>query len=350
MTTSRHDRTLSPNPSPVKGEGSGVSRSASFTLMLLLALLALVGCGEPPAPPLRVGTNPWVGYDPLVLARERRLLDPGQVQVVELVSNTETQRTLRNGLLDGAAMTLDEALRLADEGVALKIVAVLDISHGADAVLAGPGITTPAQLKGRRIAVEQTALGALVLDRLLQAGGLRPDEVSLIQAEAGLHEGMLASGRVDAVITFEPMKSRIVALGNRVIFDSRQMPGEIVDVLAVRADAWSTRRPQVLELLAGWERGRRALLADPSAAAALLAPGADLPPAQYLATLEGLKFQTLADSARWLGGQPAPLAQHAAMLARTLQHLGLIRHPPDWSVLLDGRSAAAAQSHLVNSP
>jgi NitT/TauT family transport system substrate-binding protein len=319
-------------------------------LTLLLALLVLAGCGEPPAPPLRVGLNPWVGYDPLVLARERRLLDPAQVRVAELLSNTETQRTLRNGLLDAAALTLDETLRLADQGVALKIVAVLDISHGADAVLAGPGITTPAQLKGRRIAVEQTALGALVLDRLLQAGGLRSDEVTLIQVEATDHKAMLASARADAVITFEPMKSQLIAQGYRVIFDSRQMPGEIVDVLVVSAEAWVKRRDQVLELLAGWERGRRALLADPPSAAALLASGVDLTPAQYLATLEGLQFQSLADSVHWLAGQPAPLAQHAAGLAQTLQRLDLIRQPPDWSALLDGRAAAAAQSRLVNSP
>lgn len=223
-------------------------------LALLLALLALAGCSEPSALPLRVGLNPWVGYDPLVLARERRLLDPAQVRVVELLSNTETQRALRNGQIDGAAMTLDEALRLADEGVALKIVAVLDISSGAGAVL------------------------------------------------------------------------------------------------VVSADAWVKRRDPVLELLVGWERGRRALLADPPSAAALLASGVDLTPAQYLATLEGLQLQTLADSVHWLAGQPAPLAQYAEGLARTLQRLGLIRHPPDWPALLDGRSAAAAQSRLVKSP
>ncbi len=311
-------------------------------LACLLALLVLAGCGDPPLPPLRVGINPWVGYDPLLLARERRLLDSDQILVAELISSTESQRTLRNGLLDAAALTLDEALRLADEGVALKIVAVLDISHGADAVLARPDIRAPAELKGRRIAVEQGAVGALVLDRLLQAGGLRQDEVAVLQVEAAQHESMLVSGRADAVITFEPMKSRLLAQGNRVLFDSRQMPGEIVDVLVVRTEAWAKRRPQMLELLAGWERGRHALLADPQAAAQLLAPGADLTAAQYLATLQGLEFLGLADSVRWLAGRPALMAQRAAGLAETLQRLGLIRAPPDWPALLDGELAQAA--------
>jgi NitT/TauT family transport system substrate-binding protein len=317
---------------------------------VLLGLQVLTGCTEPPLAALRVGVNPWVGYDPLVLAQDRRLFDPGQVRVIELVSITETQHALRNGLLEAAALTLDETLRLVDEGMDLKIVAVLDISHGADAVLARPGIATPAQLKGQRIALEEGAVGALMLKHLLQAGGLQQSDVSLIQVEAARSVAILASGRADAVITFEPMKSLLLAAGYRVIFDSRQMPGQIVDVLAVTAAAWSGRRAQVLELLAGWEGGRRLLAEEPQVAAAQLAPGTSLTPEQYLATLQGLNFMTLADSALWLTGRPAPLEQHAASLAQTLQDMGLIRRPPDWPALLDGRLAAAVQAQSARQP
>ena len=76
-----------------------------------------------------------MGYEPLVLAQETGTLPPA-MRVVELASNTETKRAFRNGLIELAALTLDEALRLADEGEALHIVAVLSDSAGADAVLA----------------------------------------------------------------------------------------------------------------------------------------------------------------------------------------------------------------------
>jgi NitT/TauT family transport system substrate-binding protein len=61
-----------------------------------------------------------------VLAGERRLFDPARIRVVKLSSNTESQRASRNGLLDGAALTPDEALRLADVGMDLKIITLLD--------------------------------------------------------------------------------------------------------------------------------------------------------------------------------------------------------------------------------
>lgn len=304
-------------------------------LAWLLVSMVVVGCGPPPQPPLMVGVSPWVGYDPLVLARERGLLDPAQVRIVELMSGSESQRALRNGLLDAAGLTLDAVLRLADAGVELKIVAVLSDSVGGDAVLAASGIGDPTQLRGKRIAVEETAVGALLLDRVLSAGGLDQADVQVQLAEATRHEDLLIRGRVDAVVTYEPMQRRLRLGGYRVIFDSRSLPGEIVDVLVVRADVTEDR---IAPLLAAWEAGQADLVADPEGAAALLAPGTGLDVTEYLATLEGLRFLTSTDGRARLAvgtedGLPV-LARDASGLVATLQRLGLLRAPPDWSTLV----------------
>lgn len=297
---------------------------------LLLALL-LGACGGPPEPPARLTINPWVGYDPLVLARERGLLDAGSVKVVELMSSTESQRALRNGLAEAAALTLDEALRLADAGMALRIVAMLSDFDCNHAVLARPEIQTPAQLKGRRIALEESAHGALVLDRLLAAGGLTRAEVTLLHVEAAQHATMLTGGRADAVITFDPMKTQLAGKGFRVVFHGPPMPNNFVDVLVARADLPEAR---IAALRSAWEAGRRALLADPQGAAALLAPGADLSPAEYLATLDGLRFLTPADNAARL--KAAALERDAGALAQLLLERGLLRRLPDWDGLTNG--------------
>lgn len=318
-----------------------------FRFFVIFWLLA--GCAEAPQPPLRVGVNPWVGYDPLVLAGERRLFDPARIRVVELSSNTESQRALRNGLLDGAALTLDEALRLANAGMDLKIIAVLDVSHGADAVLARPGIQAPADLKGKTIALEQTAVGALVLDRLLRAGDLSNDDVHLVHLEGAQHGNSLANGRADAVITFEPMKSWLAARNFQVIFDSRAMPGEIVDVLVARPDVLEPRLTEWAELLVGWERARRALLADASAADPL-APGVELTPEEYRATLAGLTLTGLKDNVRLLSGPSPELTWVGAGVAETLRRLGLIGRSPDWGALLDARPVTQASTAVEEGP
>lgn len=321
-------------------------RKGWLAIAVGIVLVVLAGCGKPVAYPLMVGVSPWVGYDPLVLARERRLIDPAQVKVVELSSSSQIVRNLHNGVLHAATLTLDEALRLAPEGAAIRIVAVLGVSTGGDAVVVRPTISKLSQLKGKRIGVEQSAGGAVVLARLLQAAGLSHEDVSLLPIEASLQEGALRAGWIDAVVTFEPTKSRLQAEGYRVLFDSTQMPDELIDVMVVRASALAERPDDVVALLMGWERGVEAMRAAPAAAAGLLARGANLDPEAYFASLQGVKFETLQRSTRLLAGDPAPLAKQHHGLGRLLMQLGLIRKPPDWSALLTPEPALQALLRL----
>ena len=49
-----------------------------------------------PQPPLRVATTPWIGYQPLVLAEDLGQFPQDAIRLVELSSNTESLRALRN--------------------------------------------------------------------------------------------------------------------------------------------------------------------------------------------------------------------------------------------------------------
>jgi NitT/TauT family transport system substrate-binding protein len=134
----------------------------------LLGAHALVGgCGESP-PPVRIGSNLWPGYEPLYVLRERGMLPPG-LRLVELVSASQVMRGIRNGLLDGGGLTLDEALRLAAETGDVELVAVMDLSAGADAVVGRGEVRTLAQLAGKVVGVEKSAVGAYLLARTLEA-------------------------------------------------------------------------------------------------------------------------------------------------------------------------------------
>lgn len=304
--------------------------------LLAVLTLSLAACSEPVVPPLTVGMNPWVGYDPLVLARDQGLSDPRQVRIVELASSSETQRHLRNGLLDAAALTLDETLRLVESGVPLRIVAVLDESTGGDAVLAAPRISSVAQLKGEFIAVEDSAVGALLLQRMLTQAGLTRADVKVTNIEVARHLEALQSGQAAAAVTFEPLAGAIEAAGHRRIFDSRQIPGEILDVLVVRAEVLQQRPDAVDALLTAWYAGLAQFQRDTPGAAELLARGTDLSPAAYQAVLGGLAFHSREASVRELQGSPPPLMAQAAVVAEALQTIGLLQRPPRWQDLIDG--------------
>lgn len=318
-------------------------------IFILLGLLVLVSCGcsRPPPAPLRVGVNPWVGYDALVLAREQGQLDAARVTIVELGSSAHSQRSLRNQVLEAAALTLDETLRLADQGFPVSIIAVLDLSHGADAVLGRASIERPADLAGKTIGVEDSAVGAFLLGRALQTANLDQHSVTIRRLEASDHEPAWRTGKIDALVTYEPVRSHLLRQGARIVFDSRQLPGEIIDVLVVRNDVLADRPEDVTALLVAWELGRYRLDRRDPAALEMLAKGTELDPAAYRQTLDGLTLLPLVESHAWLSGQPPLLAEKSEGIATELLNMGLIQNPVTVEPLIAAEPGARALAELA---
>ena len=98
-----------------------------------------------PTTPLRIGTNVWIGSEPLYLARELGQLDPAAVQLVEYPSASEVLRAFRNQAIDGMVISLDELFGLAVDGLQPRVVLVVDVSHGADVVVGRPGMRIDAR-------------------------------------------------------------------------------------------------------------------------------------------------------------------------------------------------------------
>ena len=204
------------------------------TLGGILFVTLLSACQPAPEPTLRIGTNVWPGYEPLYLARDLAVFHEPKVRLVEYRSASQVISGFQKGVIDLAAVTLDEAVRLAASGEPIEVIWIFDFSNGADQVLARRDIQSVQDLKGKRIGVEESALGAFVLSRLLEMHQLQPNDVTVVSMGVSEHAQAMQQGKVDAVITFEPEKSKVLQQGGHSIFSSKQLPGEIVDVLIAR--------------------------------------------------------------------------------------------------------------------
>lgn len=262
--------------------------------------LALGGCDPPPS--LRLGTNVWPGYEPFYLAREDGALPP-TVSLVELVSATQVQRAFRIGQLDAAAVTLDEALRLAEATHDVMVVAVLDESHGADAIVGRPELATLDDLRGRRVGVERTALGAYVLARAIERLHAQPSDFHTEFVTIAEQEARYRAGDLDAVITFEPVRTQLRADGAHDLLTSADMPGEIVDVLIVRRSFAEAHRDLVASLVGAWFRVRERVIRDPGAAASRMTGRLGLAPSDAADALAGITFPDEDQSAAWIEGR-----------------------------------------------
>lgn len=290
-----------------------------------LAALAGVGCSAQP-PPLRIGAHPWLGYELMFLAHAHGLLQPDQLRLVEVPNATASLRALAAGTLEGAGLTLDEVLSARARGLMLRVVAVFDVSHGADVLLASPDITSLPALRGRRVGVEHSATGALMLDAALQAGGLTPADVRMVTLAFDEHASALRSSQVDAVVTFDPVRSQLLADGARLLFSSAQVPGLIVDVLAVRPEAVHRHGAHLRALVAGVLQARGLWQQDSADSAARMAPRLQLPPAAVVQAFGLLQLSDLAANHRWLAGPAPELLAAAERLLPLMQRAALL--PP----------------------
>ena len=303
--------------------------AALFAIFLMTTLLLATSCTPEPQPVLRIGTNVRPGYEPLYLARELGYFGgDSTIKLVEYTSSSETQRAFQNNMIDGAALTLDETLQLLALGADLDVVLVMDVSHGADVILARPGTDNFKQLRNRRVGYEATALGAYMLARALQHEIDHLDGI-LFALESAKHESALTSGRVDAVITFEPTRTRLLRAGTRQVFDSSQIPGEIVDVLVVRGTFAENHPALVEQVRESWFQALGYMKQSALPAAAIMAEREKIGTEEFLLALEGILFPDRAQNHRMLDGPAPTLLGPAQRLATLMVENRLIdRLPP----------------------
>ena len=314
------------------GRQMGVLKFWRLSVCLsVLVFGALLGaCSPEPEAPLRIGTNIWPGYEPLYLARSLGHYDDSPIHLIELPSATEVMHALRSGLLEGAALTLDEVLSLLDEGLDLSVILVMDYSVGADVLLARPEIENLAQLRGKKIAVENTAVGAILLDGALEAAGLQSDEIEVVPCPLDQHSACFRTA--DAVVTFDPVRTQLLSEGAHQLFDSSEIPGRIVDVLVVNKRITQSHPQALSQLITGHFLARQYLKVNSQDAAQRMAPRLGIKLADVLSAFEGVHLSGIEENRRLLGSGSESLHSTAANLARLLVEKQLLRN----RVLMDG--------------
>ena len=161
-----------------------------YKVLLLAGLLCLLqaGCSDQTDHLLRLGTNNWPGYQPLYLADELGYYDNESIRIIEYPSASEVLRAFRNKTLEAASLTMDEVFQLYSSNIAVSVVLVHDISDGADAIVSRPEFNAFAELKGKTIGVESSALGALVITRALELNGMQQGDIRINHVDFNLHE------------------------------------------------------------------------------------------------------------------------------------------------------------------
>lgn len=271
-----------------------------------------------------IASHVWPGYELMFLAQNQGWLSEPNLELLSTQSSTESLSALSSGQVDGAALTLDEVLLARANSISLTIVLIFNISAGADMVLARPEIASLSDLKGKRIGVEPSSLGALMLHKLLKIAHLNQDQV--ITVNLGISEQIQAwqNGKIDVLITFEPVAGKIIATGATLLFDSRQIPDTIFDVLAIRSDVAQKYKETLEALTLAHFKTLDYFRHNSLDAAYRMARRMELTGPEALKTFRGLELPDIHANRRYLSNKQSRLQQAAQILSTIMTKQGMI--------------------------
>ncbi|BCD68843.1 ABC transporter substrate-binding protein [Nitratiruptor sp. YY09-18] len=229
--------------------------------ILLIIVIFMAGCSKQYQPTIRLGLVSWIGYSPLYIAEAKGWL-PKNIRIVDFPSNYDIIDAMKLDTLEASSLTLDEMLMHHKDLADYRAIWLIDYSNGADALLAAPNIKNLQDLKGKRVAYEPQSVQEFLLERALQKAHLSYNDIILKPVKYDQVLQAWNRHEIDAAATFEPLKSDLYRQGMHTVFDSSQIPYEIVYLLVVKKSELD--RDTIAALIKAYNKGLRFIRRKPS--------------------------------------------------------------------------------------
>ncbi len=296
-------------------------------------LAAGMGMSALQAAPLAVGSSVWVGYSPFYIAQAKGFFKAEGLEIQETPFTVGSDGTvaLGAGRVDVLLSVVSDTLTLAARGRPVKNLIISDYSDGADGIVAR-GVNSVKELKGKKVSVEFGTVWQYVLLRALAINGLRSQDIQLTNASGDAGTAAFISGQTTALAIGEPALSLAAERGKgKIIFDSRQLPGEVIDGVSFTQKIISERPEDVKKFMRAWFKGVDFLYQKPQEASQLVGQALKIAPAKVLTLLKADRVLTLAENKAAFFNPKSPLyvVRNARLNADFLLKSGVITTIPD---------------------
>lgn len=249
----------------------------------------------------------WFGFAPVFVADKKGYFAEEELTVTWAFDNDRANvlPALETGAIDCTMRTIGESMaRPRTPETASTVIGTIDVSVGADGVVAGPGIETVEDLIGQTFAGEINHPGTVLVQYALSQIGRSVDDLDIRLINTDDSIAVFEDESVAAVATWEPMLSQIVnntsREGSKILLDSGDYEGLITDVIIVRSDDLAENPEKYAKFLRGIYRAIDDYMADPDEFIALSAPEYGVPEAEMKEALEGVKYTTYEDALAYM--------------------------------------------------
>lgn len=161
-----------------------------------------------------------------------------KIHVTQLNDYIESINQYTAGQFDGCTMTNMDALTIpAAGGVDSTALILGSYSEGNDGiVLKGKGKTLN-DLKGMKVYLPELSVSHYLLVRGLEKAGLAEKDVTVVNTSDADIVSAFATRSVQAAVAWNPQLSSIKATPETTeVFDSSQVPGELIDMMVVNSE------------------------------------------------------------------------------------------------------------------
>jgi NitT/TauT family transport system substrate-binding protein len=244
----------------------------------------------------KIGWSIYVGWMPWGYAKDTGIVDKWAkkygitIDVVQFNDYIESINQYTAGAFDACTMTNMDALTIpAAGGVDSTALVVGDFSNGNDGIIL-KGNKSLADIKGQNVNLVELSVSHYTLARALDSIGLSERDVKVVNTSDADIVAAFTAKEVSAVVTWNPLLSEIMAMPKvSKVFDSSQIPGEIIDMLVVNTETLAAD-PRLGKALTGAWYETMALMQKGNKAKMAMAEASGTDLAGYNAQLDATKM------------------------------------------------------------
>ncbi|WP_424970730.1 putative urea ABC transporter substrate-binding protein [Dinoroseobacter sp. S76] len=288
-------------------------KTALLTTALGLALAAPAAAMEKSE--FRVAWSIYVGWMPWGYLEDSGIMDKWaekygiDVEIVQINDYVESINQYTAGAFDGVSATNMDTLSIpSGGGVDTTALIVGDYSNGNDAViLKGEGGL--ADLAGKPVNLVELSVSHYLLARGLDSVGLSEADLDgVINTSDADMIAAFATDDVEAVVTWNPLVSTILEEpGATKLFDSSDIPGEIIDLMVVNTDTLEANPDFGKALVGAWYEVMGLMASGDEAALTAMAEASGTDLAGYKAQLASTEmFYTPAEAVTFTSSAELP--------------------------------------------
>src|ERR1700712_558198 len=228
-------------------EGSAMNKLSSILRSVIFAstLAAFVAAPAYAAPKkdFKVAWSIYVGWMPWGYAADTGIVKKWadkyglNIEVKQFNDYVESVNQYTAGAFDAVTATNMDALSIpAAGGVDTTAVVMGDFSNGNDAVIL-KNKADLAAIKGQKINLVEFSVSHYLLARALETKHLAEKDIKVVNTSDADMAAAYKTAEVTAVVTWNPIVAEILGSPDaKKVFDSSQIPGEIMDLMVVNTE------------------------------------------------------------------------------------------------------------------